>query len=125
MALFPGFERTTIDTARHNPTASRRPGPALLLMHGYPQTHVMWHKIAPRLAEDLPSWRPTSAATATAPSRRPPRSRALLERAMARDQVGVMRHLGFYHFSLVGHDRGGRVSTGSRSTIRTASPDWP
>ena len=44
-------------------------GPPLLLLHGYPQTHVMWHKVAPRSPSVTPSWYPTCVGTATATSR--------------------------------------------------------
>jgi len=86
-------------------------GPALLLLHGYPQTHVMWHKIAPRLAErftvvcaDLrgygDSGKPESGADHAGYSKR----------AMAQDMAEVMTALGFERFSVVGHDRGARVT---------------
>jgi haloacetate dehalogenase len=86
-------------------------GPALLLLHGYPQTHVMWHRIAPRLAErftvvcaDLrgygDSGRPPSGADHAGYSKR----------AMAQDMAEVMSGLGFERFSVVGHDRGARVT---------------
>ena len=86
-------------------------GPPLLLLHGYPQCHVMWHKIAPALAErftvvaaDLrgygDSGKPEGGAGHAAYSKR----------AMAQDQVEVMETLGFERFALVGHDRGARVS---------------
>lgn len=86
-------------------------GPPLLLLHGYPQTHVMWHKVAPRLAErftvvctDLrgygDSGKPASG----------PDHAGYSKRAMARDQVEVMSALGFERFSVVGHDRGARVT---------------
>jgi haloacetate dehalogenase len=110
--MFEGFELTTIDTGeaqirvRHGGS-----GPPLLLLHGNPQTHVMWHKIAPRLAQDF---------TVVAPdlrgygdSSKPPNSAdhaAYSKRAMARDQVEVMRRLGFEQFFLAGHDRGARCS---------------
>jgi len=86
-------------------------GPPLLLLHGYPQTHVMWHKIAPRLAEDF-----TVVCTdlrGYGDSEKPPTvpdHASYSKRAMAADQVAVMRHLGFERFQLVGHDRGGRVA---------------
>jgi haloacetate dehalogenase len=84
-------------------------GPPLLLLHGNPQTHVMWHPIAPRLAEDY-----TVVATdlrgygesskPATDSEHAPYSK----RSMARDQVEVMRALGFDRFYVAGHDRGGR-----------------
>src|SRR5262249_13419522 len=86
-------------------------GPPLLLLHGYPQTHVMWHKIAPRLAEDF---------TVVAPDLRgygdsdKPDGGAdhagYSKRTMASDQAEVMTALGFPEFRLVGHDRGARVA---------------
>lgn len=86
-------------------------GPPLLLLHGHPQTHVTWHKIAPRLAERF---------TVVAPDLRgygdsdKPDGGAdhvnYSKRAMAADQVAVMRHLGFRSFATAGHDRGGRVA---------------
>ena len=85
-------------------------GPPVLLLHGYPQTHVMWHKIAPALAEShtvvMPdlrgygdSGKPASGADHA----------AYAKRSMAADQVAVMRRLGFPRFQAVGHDRGARV----------------
>ena len=85
-------------------------GPPLLLLHGYPQTHVMWHKIAPQLAEhftvvasDLRGYG-DSAKPETTPDHSP-----YSKRATGNDQVKLMRSLGFEQFYLVGHDRGGRV----------------
>jgi len=86
-------------------------GPPILMLHGYPQTHAMWNKIAPRLAEDF---------TVVCPDLRGYGDSAKVEgdpdhinyskRVMAQDQVDVMQSLGFEQFYLVGHDRGGRVS---------------
>jgi hypothetical protein len=86
-------------------------GPPLLLLHGYPQTHVMWHKVAPLLMRDFTivatdlrgygdSSKPESGADHAGYSKR----------AMAQDQVEVMSHLGFERFFVAGHDRGGRVA---------------
>jgi haloacetate dehalogenase len=86
-------------------------GPPLLLLHGYPQTHVMWHKIAPRLAQDF-----TVVAAdlrGYGDSGKPPGDPEHLQyskRVMAQDQVEVMQQLGFDAFLLVGHDRGARVA---------------
>ena len=81
------------------------------MLHGYPQTHAMWHRIAPRLAErftvvcsDLRGYGDSS---------KPPGGDNHVnysKRAMAADQVEVMRALGFATFRLAGHDRGGRVA---------------
>lgn len=110
--MFEGFTLTTIDTGeaqirvRHGGS-----GPPLLLLHGNPQTHVMWHKIAPRLAEEF-----TVVAAdlrGYGDSTKPPYTddhAPYSKRAMARDQVEVMRQLGFERFNLAGHDRGARVS---------------
>ena len=86
-------------------------GPPMLLLHGYPQTHVMWHKIAPKLVEYY---------TVVAPdlrgygdSEKPKASEGDFEvyckRTLAQDQVEVMAELGFDSFHVVGHDRGARV----------------
>ena len=84
-------------------------GPPLLLLHGYPQTHVMWHAVAPALAgrhtvvaADLRGYG-DSDKPAGGPA-------AYAKRAMAADQVGLMRELGFPRFDVAGHDRGGRVA---------------
>jgi haloacetate dehalogenase len=81
-------------------------GPPVLLLHGYPQTHVMWHKVAPRLAEsrtivvaDLRGYGDSEK----------PDPGDYSKRAMARDQVEAMAALGFDRFAVVGHDRGARV----------------
>jgi haloacetate dehalogenase len=86
-------------------------GPPLLLLHGYPQTHVMWHRVAPYLAErftvaaaDLRGYG-DSAKPASDPAHA-----TYSKRAMARDQVEVMSSLGFERFAVVGHDRGARVA---------------
>ena len=86
-------------------------GPPLLLLHGYPQTHVMWHRVAPGLAErhtvvlaDLRGYGDSARPASTADHA------SYSKRAMAADQVGLMRDLGFGTFALVGHDRGARVA---------------
>ena len=86
-------------------------GPPLLLLHGHPQTHMMWHKIAPRLAQDFTVVAADlrgygdSSKPPTAPDHAP-----YSKRAMARDQVAVMEQLGFERFFVAGHDRGGRCA---------------
>ena len=86
-------------------------GPPLLLLHGYPQTHAMWHMVAPTLAEThtviCPDLRGYGA------SSKPPgdtEHATYSKRALARDMVEVMSQLGFESFALAGHDRGGRVA---------------
>ena len=86
-------------------------GPAVLLLHGFPQTHLMWRSVAPLLARrftvvcaDLRGYGRSSC---------PPSSgdhAPYAKRAMAGDMVSVMRKLGFDRFSIAGHDRGGRVA---------------
>jgi haloacetate dehalogenase len=110
--MFAGFEQGMIDTGeavirvRYGGS-----GPPLLLLHGIPQTHVMWHKTAPRLAQDF-----TVVATdlrGYGDSSKPPTTpdhAPYSKRAMARDQVEVMRQVGFEHFFVAGHDRGGRCA---------------
>jgi haloacetate dehalogenase len=86
-------------------------GPPLLLLHGNPLTHVMWHKVAPWLAEEF-----TVVAAdlrGYGDSSKPPGGGdhfAYSFRAMAQDQVEVMRALGFERWRVAGHDRGGRVA---------------
>ena len=86
-------------------------GPPLLLLHGHPQTHVIWHRIAPQLATRF-----TVVATdlrgygdSGKPKGLPDHSN-YSKRTMAQDQVDAMHALGFDEFLLVGHDRGGRVA---------------
>jgi haloacetate dehalogenase len=110
--MFEGFELDMVDTGeavirvRHGGS-----GPPLLLLHGHPQTHVCWHKIAPRLAEhftvvvaDLRGYGESSK-PATTPDHMP-----YSKRVMAQDQIAVMQHLGFEQFFVAGHDRGGRCA---------------
>ncbi len=109
--MFAGFTRTTIATqgATINVLIGGTGAPVLLL-HGYPQTHVMWHKIAPRLAQDFSAVIPDLRGYGD--SSKPPDGEnhfGYSKRATAQDQVEVMDHLGFKQFAVVGHDRGGRV----------------
>jgi haloacetate dehalogenase len=86
-------------------------GPAVLLLHGYPETHVMWHKVAPQLARDytvvcadLRGYGDSSK-----PKGLPDHSN-YSKRAMAKDMAEVMSMLGHRKFHAVGHDRGARVA---------------
>ena len=110
--MFEGFERVTIETtgAAINVVTGGKGSPVLLL-HGYPQTHVMWHKIAPRLAQDFSVVAPDLRGYGD--SSKPPDGEnhfGYSKRATAHDQVEVMERLGFTHFAVVGHDRGARVA---------------
>jgi haloacetate dehalogenase len=110
--FFPGFEAFRIETedAAINGVVGGG-GPPLLLLHGYPQTHAEWHRIAPALAQRF-----TVIATdlrGYGDSSKPPdgdNHEGYSKRSMARDQVAVMKKLGFTRFAVVGHDRGGRVA---------------
>ena len=112
MTMFEGFRLEHVDvgdvTLRVRTGGS---GPPLLLLHGHPQTHVMWHRVAPVLAERftlvLPDLR------GYGESSKPPTTQdhaPYSKRAMARDLVGLMEQLGHDSYGVVGHDRGGRVS---------------
>jgi haloacetate dehalogenase len=109
--LFDGFETSEVETPRgrvHVRIAGS--GPPLLLLHGYPETHLMWHAVAPRMAErftvvaaDLPGY---------GESFRPPVREDHAphsKRALAGDLVAAMQELGHASFAVAGHDRGGRV----------------
>jgi haloacetate dehalogenase len=108
--MFEGFELASIETGEATIRLRRGgSGPPLLLLHGHPQTHVMWHRVAPELARDFTVVAADlrgygdSSKPATTPDHEP-----YSKRAMARDAVAVMRELGFERFSVAGHDRGAR-----------------
>lgn len=110
--LMPGFRWRDVDAdGVRIRTAVGGEGPPLLLLHGHPQTHLTWHKVAPQLTRRF-----TVVATdlrGYGDSAKPeggPDHINYSKRAMARDQVTVMRALGHEQFALVGHDRGGRVA---------------
>ena len=86
-------------------------GYPLLLLHGYPQTHVMWHKVAPRLAEEFTVIVPDLRGYGDSSKPEGGHDHAdYSKRAMAQDMVDVMSTLGYEEFFVVGHDRGGRVA---------------
>lgn len=86
-------------------------GPPLLLLHGYPQSHVMWHKVAPQLVHDFTLVLPDLRGYGDSDK---PKGTAdhgnYCKRVMAQDMVDVMHALGFGQFGIVAHDRGGRVA---------------
>lgn len=110
--LFPGFavERKTIEGVTIHARVGGK-GPPLLLLHGYPQTHAIWHKVAPALGRhftlvmaDLRGY---------GDSDKPPTTddhAPYSKRAMAADMLGLMHRLGYPRFLVCGHDRGGRVA---------------
>jgi haloacetate dehalogenase len=114
MSLFPGFRTVDVDAGGvriHAVVGPRVDRPALLLLHGYPQTHAIWHQVAARLAprfnvvaSDLRGYGDSEKPATT------PDHAAYAKRAMAADQVALMRALGHDAFFLCGHDRGGRVA---------------
>jgi haloacetate dehalogenase len=110
--MFSGFASAVVDVGE-TPIFIRRQGSGrpLLLLHGFPQTHVMWHRVAPTLAEDFTivcadlrgygaSGKPASQ------SDHAPYAKS----AMARDMVRLMEAQGFPRFAVAGHDRGARVA---------------
>jgi haloacetate dehalogenase len=111
--LFPGFKVSQIltdDNTRIN-ICTGGTGPALLLLHGHPQTHAIWHKVAPQLARrftlvlaDLRGYGDSSKPAGTADHLN------YSKRVMARDMLQVMQALGHPRFSILAHDRGARVS---------------
>jgi haloacetate dehalogenase len=110
-SLFPGFDHHWIDTEAGKIFArSKGSGPPVVLLHGFPQTHALWHRIAPALAEthrvvlmDLRGYGWSSA------PRGDPAHETYSKRAMGRDVVAVMEALGHVRFAVIGHDRGARV----------------
>ena len=111
--LFPGFAHSSIDVGDGIKIhcAHGGSGPPLLLIHGYPQTHAIWHKIAQPLAQrhtvvcpDLRGYGDSSKPAGL------PDHANYSKRAMALDLVRVMHSFGFEQFAVVGHDRGGRVA---------------
>ena len=86
-------------------------GPPLLLLHGFPQTNVMWHRIAPALAEDFTVIAADLRGYGdSATPESGPEHAGYSKRAMADDMVGLMESLGHRRFMVAGHDRGGRVA---------------
>ena len=110
--LFPGFTTRRVSTSGAEIHCEfGGSGPPLLLLHGYPQTHAMWHKVAPALAREFTVVCPDLRGYGD--SSKPDggeRHVNYSKRAMARDMVEVMRAQGFARFGLAGHDRGGRVA---------------
>ena len=110
--MFDGFETSTVDVGDTAIFLRKRGnGPPVLLLHGFPETHLMWHRVAPAIADeftvvcaDLRGY----GASGTPPSTSDHAPYA--KRAMALDMVRVMESLGFARFAVAGHDRGARVA---------------
>jgi haloacetate dehalogenase len=110
--LFPGFRSQFVKTSSATiRVLTKGDGAPLLLLHGHPETHVTWHKIASRLAErytvvltDLRGYGDSSKPDGGEGHRNYSFS------VMALDQIQIMQQLGFARFMLAGHDRGGRVA---------------
>jgi haloacetate dehalogenase len=110
--LFPGFARAELPTPAGTIFARvGGSGPPLLCLHGYPETHAMWHRVAPELARhftvvcaDLRGYGRSFVAPTVAGHE------TYSKRAMAADMVAAMAHLGLKQFSLLAHDRGARVA---------------
>lgn len=110
--LFPGFASHRVDTSAGTIFArTGGSGPPLLLLHGYTETNVMWHRVAPALAQrfalvlpDLPGYGFSAAPEADA------KHAPYDKRSMAKAMIEVMAALGHTRFRMAGHDRGGRVA---------------
>jgi haloacetate dehalogenase len=111
--LFPGFrpERITVAPGIDIQAIVGGSGPPLLLLHGHPQTHAIWHRVAPVLAQqftvvacDLRGYGDSSKPAGD------PDHANYSKRAMASDVLAVMRALGFETFRVLAHDRGARVA---------------
>lgn len=105
----PGFtDRTATLNGVRTAWSEGGDGPPLLLLHGFPQTRALWARVAPGLTAShrviCPDLR------GYGESAKPRTVAACSFREMARDQIALMRHLGFERFSVAGHDRGGRVA---------------
>jgi haloacetate dehalogenase len=123
LKVFQGFSELDVEVngvRLRGKTGPNNGKPALLLLHGHPENHMMWHRVAPKLAEDfflvLPdlrgygrSDRPNSGTNHAGYS----------NREMARDAVALMEHFGCREFGVAGHDRGARVA----ARLAVDSPD--
>jgi len=111
LRFFPGFKPIRVATAGAEINGViGGSGPPLLLLHGWPQSHVEWHRVAPLLAQhftviatDLRGYGDSSIPADGG------NHEGYSKREMARDQIEVMRSLGFDRFAVAGHDRGARV----------------
>jgi haloacetate dehalogenase len=112
MMLFRKFTRRKVRTSGASINlVTAGDGPPVLMLHGYPETHAMWHKVAPALSRDYTVVCPDlrGYGDSSKPRGLPDHSN-YSKRAMAQDMAEVMRALGHERFHAVGHDRGGRVA---------------
>lgn len=111
--LFPGFEKHHVDVGDGiaiSAVVGGRGAP-LLLLHGHPQTHAIWHRVAPVLAEHFTVVAADLRGYGDASKPRGDADHAnYAKRALAADQVALMRHFGHARFSVLAHDRGARVA---------------
>ena len=123
--LFPGFATHWIATRSGRFfVRSKGDGRPLLLLHGYPQTHVEWHKIAPQLAERFTVVLMDLRGYGWSGAPRSENGALYTKRLMAQDAIAVMEQLGHIRFSLVGHDRGARVAYRLALDIRSGWTGW-
>ncbi|MGG5820095.1 alpha/beta fold hydrolase [Falsiroseomonas sp. HW251] len=111
-ALFAGFElhRATLPNGLAVNFVTGGAGPPLLLLHGWPQTHAAWHRLAPRLAADFTVIAPDLRGYGGSDGPEPDGAhRAYAKRAMAEDALALMDLLGHERFGVLAHDRGARV----------------
>src|SRR5262249_24368587 len=110
--MFDGFEASKVNVAETEIFIRRKgSGRPLLLLHGFPETHLMWHAVAPALADAFTVVRADLRGYGA--SGKPPSSpdhAPYAKTAMSRDMVRLMKTLAFSRFSAAGHDRGGRVA---------------
>lgn len=110
--MLEAFEQREVDTGEVTINlVTGGKGPPLLMLHGYPETHAMWHRIAPALAEHFTLVMPDLRGYGD--SAKPEGDKehlAYSKRVMAADQVTVMEKLGYPRFQVAGHDRGARVT---------------
>lgn len=108
--MFPNFEERRLDVGDAEIYLEcGGDGPPLLLLHGFPQTHVAWHAIAPRLAEQYTVVVPDLRGYGESIGPADPSASDYTHRAMAEDMARVMAQLGFDAYRVVGHDRGARI----------------
>jgi haloacetate dehalogenase len=108
--MFTGFTERRVDVGPAELFVRQAgDGPPLLLVHGYPQTHVAWHEVAPALASSYTVVVPDLRGYGDSTGPTEPATAAYANRAMAADLVALMDALGFESFHLAGHDRGARV----------------